>query len=140
MQQDVKRPREGFQFDDGAGDGQTVEVVEPDSEVNGASVLSDEWPITVKLLHKPIRNGKGEEIDKLTFREPSGSDINRVGNPVRINQEGEIIIDDKRMLVMMANLSGVLSPLLERMDPRDYNSAAYRLRNFFIPDLAAWLP
>jgi hypothetical protein len=100
---------------------------------------TETWPVKVKLLHKPIRNGRNEEIKELSFREPTGADINRIGNPVRIDQRGEIIIDDNRMLLMMGNLSGVLTPLLERMDPRDYNSCAYRLRNFFIPDLAAWL-
>jgi hypothetical protein len=96
------------------------------------------WPVKVRLLHKSISNGKSE-IKEITFREPTGADINRIGNPVRIDQQGEIIIDDTRMLLMMGNLSGVLTPLLERMDPRDYNSCAYRLRNFFIPELAAWL-
>jgi|SRR5215471_5220062 len=143
MQQEVKRPREGF-FDDGSADAKApaapVEAAEVDAGMNGEPVLSDEWPITVRLLHKPIRNGKGEEIKELTFREPTGADVNRVGNPVRIDQEGEIIINDRRMYQMMANLSGVLTPMLERMDPRDYASCAYRLRNFFIPSLEAWLP
>jgi hypothetical protein len=42
------------------------------------------------------------------------------------------------MMRVMAALSGVLLPLLEPMDTRDWNSCAYRLRNFFLPDLGAW--
>ena len=38
------------------------------------------------------------------------------------------------MTLMMAALSGILPPFLERMDPRDWNSCAYRLRGFFLPD------
>ena len=137
------KTREGFQpFDDGSasdkpaieGQAETVEeAVEPPP-------LSDEWPITVRLLYKPIRNGKGEEVKELVFREPTGADINRIGNPCRVDRLGEVQIDDQRMMAMLGNLSGVVTPLLERMDPRDYASCAYRLRNFFTPDTRAWFP
>jgi hypothetical protein len=96
------------------------------------------WPIVVRLLHKPIRGNQNEELTELRFREPTGGDINRCGNPCRINFEGDVVIDEKKMSLIMANLSGVLSPLLDRMDPRDWTSCAYRLRGFFLPDPAAW--
>jgi len=96
------------------------------------------WPVKVKLLHRKIRNNNGQEISELVFREPTGGDINRCGNPCRINQDGDVVIDERKMSLIMANLSGVLSPLLDQMDPRDWNSAAYRLRSFFLPELAAW--
>ena len=98
----------------------------------------EEWPIKVKLLHRPIRDNMGREIKELVFRQPMGADINRCGNPCRINQDGDVIIDERKMSLIMANLSGVLSPLLDTMDPRDWNSCAYRLRSFFLPELAAW--
>lgn len=109
----------------------------------GAAAAADDqeqeqWPITVRLMYRPIKNNKGEEIRELMFREPNGGDINRYGNPVRIDQQGDAIIDERKMTLIMAALSGVLSPLLERMDPRDWNSCAYRLRNFFLPDFRAW--
>ena len=96
------------------------------------------WPIKVKLLHKAIRNNKNEEVRELVFREPTGGDINRYGNPCRIDSTGEVHIDERKMTLIMAGLTGILSPLLERMDPRDWNSCAYRLRGFFLPDLASW--
>jgi hypothetical protein len=96
------------------------------------------WPIKVKLLHRPVRNNKGEEMRELSFREPTGGDINRYGNPVRVNQDGDIVIDERKMSFIMSALSGVLTPMLERMDPRDWNSCAYRLRGFFLPDPSAW--
>jgi hypothetical protein len=96
------------------------------------------WPITVKLLHKPTRNNKNEPISELTFREPTGGDINRYGNPVRINQDGDVIIDERKMSMIISSLSGVLLPFIDALDPRDWNSCAYRLRSFFLPDPSAW--
>jgi len=96
------------------------------------------WPVVVKLLHKPIKNNKGDLVHELTFREPTGGDINRYGNPVRIDQNGDVIIDEKKMSMMLSSLCGILLPMFEQVDPRDWNSCAYRFRNFFLPDLAAW--
>jgi hypothetical protein len=96
------------------------------------------WPITVKLRNKSIMGGRGEAIHELTFREPTGGDIMRMGNPCWIRSDGELMIDDNKMLRMMGQLSGVLSPLLEAMHSKDYNSCAYRLRPFFVPDWEAW--
>jgi hypothetical protein len=86
------------------------------------------------LRHKALRTDRPEEVRELLFREPTGGDINRYGNPCRIDTTGEVIIDERKMTMMMAALSGVLSPHLERMDPRDWNTCAYRLRGFFIPE------
>ena len=98
----------------------------------------DIWPVKVKLMHKPVRNNKNILVHELSFREPTGGDINRYGNPCHVNMAGDVIILDQKMITMMAVLSGILQPFLEAMDPRDYNSCAYRLRVFFIPDPAAW--
>lgn len=106
---------------------------EPESE------LVDKWPMTVKLLYRPIEGNNKEILTQLTFREPTGGDINRCGNPCRVNQDGDVIMDEKKMTLIMANLSGVLLPLLDRMDPRDWNSCAYRLRRFFLPNLTSWV-
>lgn len=130
--------REGFVIDNEAEP--LIEAEAPPPDADEQSVLSFSWPITVRLLYKPLRGMTGEEITQLTFREPTGADINRIGNPCRFNADGESIIDDRRMMLVIANLSGVLSPILERMDPRDYNSCAYRLRSFFLPDPRAWFP
>jgi hypothetical protein len=141
MQQEVK-PKEGFVYDTGETEEEKQQAAASEAETERVPVapLSDDWPITVRLLHKKLRVSKTDERDELTFREPTGRDINNVGNPVRIDSRGEILIDDQRMLHMMANLSGILSPVLERMDPRDYASCAYRLRNFFTPNVEAWFP
>jgi hypothetical protein len=114
-------------------------VIENQPPVPADPEESETWPVRVKLLHKKIRGPKGVElVNELIFREPTGGDINRYGNPCHVDQNGDVIILDRKMLTMMAVLSGVLQPFLEGMDPRDYNSCAYRLRSFFIPDPAAW--
>lgn len=111
---------------------------EPVQPAPSPPILSDTWPIRVKLLHKPVRNMRNELINELAFREPTGGDINRYGNPCRIDANGDIILEEVKMTRMMAALSGILLPNLEPMDPRDWNSCAYRLRNFFLPETAAW--
>jgi hypothetical protein len=98
----------------------------------------EEWPIKVKLLHKKIRNDRNDVIDEVAFRQPTGGDINRYGNPCRISYDGEVQIDEQKMTRIIAALAGILLPNIEQMDPRDWNSCAYRLRSFFLPDLAAW--
>ena len=142
------KPREGFiQATAGGpqgpaqarpGNGPVIEPEPPPMETAPPPAPLEQWPIKVKLLHKPIRGMNGELIKELSFREPTGGDINRYGNPCRITFDGEVSIDEQKMMRIMAALSGLLPPLLEPMDTRDWNSCAFRLRNFFLPDLAAW--
>jgi hypothetical protein len=100
--------------------------------------LEDVWPIVVKLIYKPIRSNRGEEVTEISLREPRAGDINRYGNPIRVNQDGDILIDERKMTYMIAALANILPPFIEDMDTRDWNSCAYRLRRFFLPDPAAW--
>jgi hypothetical protein len=125
---------------DGSGLGAAQPVIDqpPIESKPPPGPVEPTWPIRVKLLHKPIRNDRNELVHELFFREPTGGDINRYGNPTRITLDGEVAIDEQKMMRVMAALSGHLLPLLETMDPRDWNSCAYRLRNFFLPDLGAW--
>jgi hypothetical protein len=97
----------------------------------------EQWPVKVRLLHRGVRQG-AETVHELTFREPTGGDINRYGNPCHVNQDGDVVILERKMTTMMSALSGILPPFIEAMDPRDWNSCAYRLRGFFIPDPTAW--
>ena len=120
-----------------SGNGKTVPEAPP-METAPPPAPAELWPIKVKLLHKKIRNDRNELIQELTFREPTGGDINRYGNPTRITLDGDVAIDEQKMMRIMAVLSGHLVPILEAMDTRDWNSCAYRLRNFFLPDLGAW--
>ena len=111
--------------------------IEP-SPAEKPQAAESEWPMTIKLINKPIRNNKGELIHELRLREPRAGDINRYGNPVRINQDGDAVWDERKMSYMIAALSDVLEPFIEDMHPRDWNTCAMKLRNFFLPDPRAW--
>jgi hypothetical protein len=150
--ENIRPVREGFQQDPPQQEKQPRAAPPPHMEESPAAAdpagstaaaspepFKEQWPIVVRLIHKKIPNNEGEIIDRLSFRQPRGGDINRYGNPCRVNQEGDVVIDERKMHYIMAALSGVLPPLLEAMDPRDWNSCAYRLRDYFLPDLRAWL-
>ena len=102
---------------------------EPDPE---PEPFKETWPVKVKLLHKPVRNMKGEMVRELVFREPTGGDINRNGNPCMVDQNGgDVIIIDRKMTTMMAALSGILQPFLENMDPRDWRFLCLQVAGVF---------
>jgi hypothetical protein len=111
----------------------------------------DAWPLVIKLRHRPIKapgkDGKEVMINELSFREPRANDMIKAGgNPVRVAFMGVVdgqpnydyMIDDHRMTKVMANLMGIQDAYLMALDPRDYASAAYRLRRFFISDQGLW--
>jgi hypothetical protein len=111
----------------------------------------DAWPLVIKLRHRPIKapgkDGKEVMINELSFREPRANDMIKAGgNPVRVAFMGivdgqsnyDYMIDDHRMTKVMANLMGIQDAYLLALDPRDYASAAYRLRRFFISDQGLW--
>ncbi|MBO4220818.1 phage tail assembly protein [Bradyrhizobium neotropicale] len=112
--------------------------IEPSPAEATEVAAEEEWPITVKLLHRPVKGNKGERLKEVSLREPRAGDINRYGNPIRINQDGDVLIDERKMTYMIAALTGILPPFIEDMDPRDWNSCAYPLRRFFLPDPAVW--
>lgn len=108
---------------------------------------ASEWPIIIKLLHKPLQIPGKDPMHELVFREPTAGDIiSAGGNPCRleiIEMSGGLatyqpVIDDKKMLSLMAMLCNVPNPFLQRLDPRDYNSCAYKLRRFFHPEQGLW--
>ena len=105
----------------------------PVVQAEETSAPASPWPLMVRL-RQPIIGNNREDLTQLVFREPRGHDINRWGNPVRIDSAGEVIIDERKMTNMMAQLSGVLTPLLEQLSAGDWNTCAYTLRPFFLPD------
>lgn len=141
--ENIKPIREGFVDPDkdrvAARAAPPPHMEDPPPQDGGLDSSKEVWPVVVKLIHKSITTPEGEIMDRLSFRQPRGGDINRYGNPCRVNQEGDVIIDERKMHYIMSALCGVLPPVLESMDPRDWNSCAYRLRDFFLPDLRAWL-
>ena len=148
-----KPEREGFVAaeevdEDEEKSSQKRPVVEIDEEAAPAPVEEvEEWPLTIQLLHKEVETKPGVTVSELTFREPTAGDIMRAGgNPCKVEivemGGGRVTwqpqIDDIKMLRLMASLSGVLEPYLQRMDTRDYASCAHRLRKYFLPEQGIW--
>lgn len=149
----VKPQREGFVEDDpvdesapSTGNVKTIDAEPPEPALD-LDLDVPEWPMTIKLNHKPIQKNRNEILNELTFREPSAMDIIRAGgNPCRIEiteiSGGQVIynpiIDDVKMMRLMANLTGLLEPQIQKMDPRDYASCAHRLRKYFLPEQGIW--
>lgn len=92
----------------------------------------------VQTLRKSII-ANGDEVNELTFREPTAGDIERIGNPVVIDMLSsdipKVTFDAKAMTQMLALLAAVPPSTIRQMHPRDWNSAAWQLASFFIPDL-----
>jgi Phage tail assembly chaperone proteins, E, or 41 or 14 len=99
-----------------------------------------EWPVRLKLLYKPTRNVKNEIIHELTLRAPTARDIRQCGNPVRIDRNGDVIVDDEKMTAMLAALANVFPPMIEVLDARDWSSCSFFLQRFFLPNSATWTP
>ena len=106
---------------------------EPETEaktVNGAEI--------VITLRKSII-AHGDEVKELKFREPTAGDIERCGNPVNIDffsgETPKMTFDAKAMSAMMSLLATVPPSAIKQMHPRDWNSAAWGLASFFMPDL-----
>lgn len=92
--------------------------------------------LTVGLRKPVIANG--EETSELKFREPTAADIERHGNPVLLDMAADppkISFDAKSMTQMMASLATVPPSTIRQMHPKDWNSAAWQLAGFFLPDL-----
>lgn len=93
--------------------------------------------IVVKLSKPIIANG--DEVQEITFREPSAADIERVGNPVNIDMMSsdtpKVTFDAKAMTQMMSLLAAVPPSTIRQMTTRDWNTAAWNLASFFMPEM-----
>jgi Phage tail assembly chaperone proteins, E, or 41 or 14 len=99
------------------------------------------WPVTLKLLHKPTRNTKSEVIHELILQAPTAKDIRACGgNPVRLAVNGDVIVDDEKMLMMISRLSGVFPVFIESLDSRDFTSCSFFMQRFFLPNMQTWAP
>jgi hypothetical protein len=102
------------------------------AKVNGANGSV----FTILLRKSVIANG--DEVKELSFREPTGGDIARVGNPVLMDFSTDppgLKYDTRAMEAMMSVLAAVPPSTIKQMHPRDWNNAAIQLAGFFMPDL-----
>jgi hypothetical protein len=134
----MNRPiREGFQPDPAPAEPVATAPAAPPASPEP----EEKWPIVIKLRHHGLRDPSVlDEIRELRLRQPTGGDINYCGSPILMGENGNFVIDYKRMHLMIARLAGILTMTLDQIDPRDWQSAAYRLFRFFLPSAAAWEP
>lgn len=92
----------------------------------------------VITLRKPII-ANGDEVNELTFREPTAADIEMVGNPVNLDfmsgDTPKATFDTKSMTQMMSRLAAVPPSTIRQMHTRDWNTAAWSLASFFMPEM-----
>jgi hypothetical protein len=72
----------------------------------------------------------GEEISELVFREPTGADIVRYGNPINLN----FTMDSAAMEAQMVALAQVPPSTIRQLKAKDWNLIAFELSaRFFAP-------
>jgi hypothetical protein len=104
-------------------------------KTNGAAAQVA-WDGKLKLRKPVIANG--ESVLEIVFREPSGGDIERIGNPLTVGMyenNPKIHFESQTMTLMMAHLAGVPPSTIRGLHPKDWNNGAWMLANFFMPDL-----
>jgi hypothetical protein len=97
--------------------------------------VEEEFEEPVHVLIKPIQ-AHGEEITALRWREPTGGDIERAGNPVYLDFSGEkpsITFNEKKMAAMISLLAGIPPSSVRMLSAKDWNAIAWKLFRFFTP-------
>jgi len=105
-------------------------------EAGDQAPLPDEPEIELfHVLAKPIQ-AHGEEITTLKWREPTGGDIERAGNPVYLDFSGEkpsISFNEKKMAAMISVLCAIPPSSVRQLGAKDWNAVAWKLFRFFTP-------
>ena len=86
-------------------------------------------------LSKPIQ-AHGEEVRVVRWREPTGGDIERAGNPVYLDFSGAsptMTFNEKKMAQMISVLCQLPPSSIRQMSARDWNAVAWKLFRFFTP-------
>jgi hypothetical protein len=109
---------------------------EEDTKINGEDVGPQAWNGKLTLRKQVIANG--ETVSELIFREPTAGDIERIGNPITValyENNPKMHFEAQTMTMMMAHLATVPPSTIRSMHPKDWNNGAWKLANFFMPDL-----
>jgi hypothetical protein len=82
----------------------------------------------------------GEEVKVLKIRKPTGADLLRIGNPIKIGMFSEpptIDYDFPKVIAMVARLTNIPSPSLEKLSTDQMVALAITISPFFMPTLRA---
>lgn len=102
----------------------------------GSEAPVEETPISLEhTLTRPIM-AHGDEIKVLHWREPTGGDIERAGNPVYLDFSGPsptMTFNEKKMANMISVLCAIPPSAVRSMTAKDWNAVAWKLFRFFTP-------
>jgi len=85
------------------------------------------------VLDQPVQ-AHGELVKELTFKRPTGNDIQEAGYPLHIDMEtGDITFDEQKMGAMMVRLGAVPPSTIKMLDAQDWATIAWGLVRFFPP-------
>jgi Phage tail assembly chaperone proteins, E, or 41 or 14 len=115
---------------------------EPQPQAQDARPFEEPKPIAWRngKLAMPLRKkvqAHGEMLDVLTIREPTGGDIERIGQPVIFNifdPTPRPVYDTPVMTAMISHLAAVPPSTVRSLDPRDWQNIALGMFHFFMPD------
>ncbi len=87
-------------------------------------------------LSKPIE-AHGEQVTILRWREPTGFDIEKAGNPIVVETSPggdrlRVTFDEKKMSAMISQLSKVPPHSVRSLVARDWNAVAFKVFRFFM--------
>jgi hypothetical protein len=86
-----------------------------------------------KITGPPV-DAHGEKVTELVFREPTGADIVRSGNPIRL----DLSMNEQAMEQQMSSLAAVPPSTIKMLTARDWQTIAFELSaRFFVPVMAA---
>jgi hypothetical protein len=128
LPQQPQQPQPPQQPQQNGGNGAAVEAAPPKKP--------EKW-IGRLPLRKPVVANENRNCTELTFREPTGGDIETVGCPIILSvfeAQPKPVFDGPIMTGMMAQLAGVPPSTIRQMDPRDWQNGAMMLFHFFVPD------
>ena len=110
-------------------------------EADAAPPPAPPGPIVIKLS-KPIQ-AHGEMVSELSFREPTGLDIELVGVPVHFtwvagdnvaSDGGVQVVYSKNMGMMLSHLAAVPPSSIKMLAAKDWIKCAMAVQSFFLPD------
>jgi hypothetical protein len=108
-----------------------------DPKAEAKTVNGAESTDIVIVLRKAVI-AHGDEVKELRFREPTAGDIEKCGNPVNIDffsGKPKMTFNEVAMSAMMSQLAAVPPSTIRSLNTKDWNTAAWELASFFMPDL-----
>ena len=115
-------------------------IDEPEPDFGADEQLAQQPPAPEQdpfeyVLSKPIQ-AHGDELRILRWREPTGGDIERAGNPVQLDFSGEnptMTFNERKMAAMISTLTAIPPSSVRQLTAKDWNAIAWRLFRFFTP-------